>query len=68
MFVYGNNEQVHNQMAGGFSPHILQLVHQQLIASFPTSYRWEVSQTTLLTALLRPSICGCHFSQYCAVL
>jgi hypothetical protein len=68
MLIYGNNEQVRRRMAGGSSLRLLQQVRQQLIVSFPTSYRWAVSQTTLLMALALPSICGCRFSQFCAVL
>ena len=65
--IYDFNEQVHSRMAGGSSLHRLQLVRQRLIASFLTNCRWVVSQTTLLTALVRPFICGCRFSQFCAV-
>ena len=68
MLIYGNNEQVRSRMDGGSSLRRLQLVRQPLIASFPTSCRWAVSQTTLLTALESPFICGFHFSQFCAVL
>ena len=68
VLIYGDNEQVHSSMAGGSSLRLLQLVRQQLIASFPTSCRWAVSQTILLTVLERPSICGFRFSQFCAVL
>jgi hypothetical protein len=68
MLIYLHNEQVRSSTAGGFSLHGHQQARQQLIASFPISYRWAVSQTTLLTVLARPFIFGFHSSQFCAVL